>query len=223
MPVPFYFNHEMAIEMAGCRRGPGADRRALSARPRTRSVRAITPRTRAIVTVSPNNPSGAVLSGASLRELSELCRERGLYHISDETYEYFTYGAARHVSPASFPDATPSHDRDVLAVEGVRLRRLADRLRRLSGAPGGGDDEEPGHHPDLPADRLAGRGAGGAGGRTHATASRTSASWRRSARSSIDQLSAAGAARARARRRRCLLLPDEGGDGRRIRSRWTNG
>src|SRR5262249_41712338 len=56
-------------------------------------------------TISPNNPSGAVLSERSLRELNALCRDRGLYHISDETYEYFTYGDARHVSPAAFPDA----------------------------------------------------------------------------------------------------------------------
>ena len=31
LPVPFYFNHEMAVEMAGCRVGPGADRRAVPA------------------------------------------------------------------------------------------------------------------------------------------------------------------------------------------------
>ncbi len=67
--------------------------------------RAITDRTRAIVTVSPNNPSGAVLSEASLREVSAICRERGIYHISDEVYEYFTYGSARHFSPASLPGA----------------------------------------------------------------------------------------------------------------------
>src|SRR5439155_3980506 len=59
----------------------------------------------AIVTISPNNPSGAVFSEPSLRELNALCRDRGVYHISDETYEYFTYGSARHVSPASFPNA----------------------------------------------------------------------------------------------------------------------
>jgi aspartate/methionine/tyrosine aminotransferase len=104
IPLPFYFNHEMAIEMAGCRPVPvPTDARYQL---RLDAIRAaITPRTRAIVTVSPNNPSGAVLSAASLRELSQLCRERGLYHISDETYEYFTYGGAEHVSPASFPDA----------------------------------------------------------------------------------------------------------------------
>jgi aspartate/methionine/tyrosine aminotransferase len=104
IPLPFYFNHEMAIEMAGCRPVPvPTDARYQL---RLEAIRAaITSRTRAIVTVSPGNPSGAVLSGDSLRELSRLCRERRLFHISDETYEYFTYGGAEHVSPASFPDA----------------------------------------------------------------------------------------------------------------------
>jgi aspartate/methionine/tyrosine aminotransferase len=104
VPVPFYFNHEMAIDMAGCRAVPvPTDERYQL---RLDAIRAaLTPRTRAIVTVSPNNPTGAVLSETSLREVNELCRERRLYHISDETYEYFTYGGARHTSPASFADA----------------------------------------------------------------------------------------------------------------------
>jgi aspartate/methionine/tyrosine aminotransferase len=104
LPVPFYFNHEMAIEMAGCRtvRVPTDDRYQL----RLDAIeQAITDRTRAIVTISPNNPSGAVLSEDSLRAVNDLCRSRGLYHIADEPYEYFTYGEARHVSPGAFPNA----------------------------------------------------------------------------------------------------------------------
>ncbi len=104
LPVPFYFNHEMAITMAGCRPVPvRTDARYQLDLDAIRG--ALTPRTRAVVTVSPNNPSGAVLGDASLRELNALCRERGLIHISDETYEYFTYGGARHTSPAAFPGA----------------------------------------------------------------------------------------------------------------------
>jgi aspartate/methionine/tyrosine aminotransferase len=34
-----------------------------------------------------------------------LCRERGIYHISDEAYEYFVYDGAEHFSPASLPGA----------------------------------------------------------------------------------------------------------------------
>jgi aspartate/methionine/tyrosine aminotransferase len=104
LPVPFYFNHEMAIEMAGCRavRVATDDRYQL----RIDAIRgAITPRTRAVVSISPNNPTGAVLTEASLRELNALCLDRGLYHLSDEPYEYFTYGSARHVSPGAGPDA----------------------------------------------------------------------------------------------------------------------
>lgn len=103
--VPFYFNHEMAIQMAGCT----AVRVATDEHYQLRLDalhRAITDRTRAIVTISPNNPSGAVLHESALREVNALCRARGIYHIADEVYEYFTYGGVTHVSPGSFPDAT---------------------------------------------------------------------------------------------------------------------
>ena len=104
LPAPFYFNHEMAIGMAGCRpvAVPTDDRYQLRL---DLIERALTDQTRAIVTISPNNPSGAVLSESSLRAVNQLCRDRGLYHLADEPYEYFTYGDARHVSPGSFPGA----------------------------------------------------------------------------------------------------------------------
>jgi len=104
LPVPFYFNHEMAIQMAGCTAIPvkTVERYQLDV---DAIRRAITPRTRAIVTVSPNNPTGAVYSEESLRQVSRECAERGIYHICDEVYEYFIYGSARHVSPAAFAGA----------------------------------------------------------------------------------------------------------------------
>jgi aspartate/methionine/tyrosine aminotransferase len=104
LPIPFYFNHEMAVEMAGCRvvRVPTDERYQLQPHA---IAKALTNRTRAVVTISPNNPSGAVFSEERLRAVNALCREKALYHITDEPYEYFTYGTARHVSPGSFPDA----------------------------------------------------------------------------------------------------------------------
>jgi aspartate/methionine/tyrosine aminotransferase len=66
----------------------------------------ITDRTKLVLVNSPGNPSGVVLSGAELRDLAELCRQRGVLLISDEIYDEFTYAEAREdglcPSPARF-------------------------------------------------------------------------------------------------------------------------
>ena len=100
LPVPYYFNHEMAVTMADCRPVLVPTDREYQLQ-LDALEEAITPRTRAILTVSPNNPTGVVFSEASLRAVNALCRKRGIVHISDEAYEYFVYGSARHFSPGS--------------------------------------------------------------------------------------------------------------------------
>ena len=104
LPAPYYFNHEMAIVIAGAVPvGVPTDREyQLDV---DAIADAITPLTRAVVTVSPNNPTGAVYPEVALRAVNALCRDRGLFHIHDEAYEYFTYPPARHFSPGSIPDA----------------------------------------------------------------------------------------------------------------------
>jgi aspartate/methionine/tyrosine aminotransferase len=104
LQAPFYFNHEMAVVMADCRPVvvPTDARYQLQL---DRIEAAITPRTRAIVTISPNNPSGAVYPETDLRAVNALCASRGIWHIHDEVYEYFTYGDARHFSPGSVAGA----------------------------------------------------------------------------------------------------------------------
>ncbi len=104
LPRPFYFNQEMAIRMCGCVPVPVDVNEDWSLNVEALAA-AITPRTRAIVTVSPNNPTGAVYSEESLTAVNNLCGARGLYHFSDEAYEYFTYDGAKHFSPASLPGA----------------------------------------------------------------------------------------------------------------------
>jgi aspartate/methionine/tyrosine aminotransferase len=100
LQTPYYFNHEMAITMASCRPVLVPTDRKHQLQPDL-MARAISARTRAVVTISPNNPSGAVYPEAVLREVNELCRRRGIYHIHDEAYEYFTYDNAGHFSPGS--------------------------------------------------------------------------------------------------------------------------
>lgn len=104
LPTPYYFNHEMAITMADCR--PVLVPTDAAYQLDLDAIRAaITPRTRAIITVSPNNPTGAVYPAATLRAVNALCADRGLIHISDEAYESFTYDDAAHFSAASLPGA----------------------------------------------------------------------------------------------------------------------
>jgi aspartate/methionine/tyrosine aminotransferase len=105
LPAPYYFNHEMAIVMAGAQvvTAPTTSEYQLDL---AAIERAITPRTRAVVTVSPNNPTGAVYPETALRAVNALCRDRGIFHIHDEAYEYFTYGGVAHFSPGSIAGAS---------------------------------------------------------------------------------------------------------------------
>ena len=98
--LPYYFNHEMAINIADCKAVCVPTDESYQLRPEA-IERAITDRTRAVVTISPNNPTGAVYPEETLRRVNEICARHGVYHVSDEAYEYFTYDGARHFSPGS--------------------------------------------------------------------------------------------------------------------------
>lgn len=63
----------------------------------------ITDRTRAIIVNSPSNPLGSVFGEETLRDLLAMAQRHDLWVISDEVYEYFTYGT-RHVSIATLDD-----------------------------------------------------------------------------------------------------------------------
>ncbi|BBD69303.1 aminotransferase class I and II [Nostoc commune NIES-4072] len=103
--TPYYFNHEMAIAMAGCRAVLVATDENYQLRPDA-IAQAITPKTRAVVTISPNNPTGVVYSETALHQVNQICATCGIYHISDEAYEYFTYNGVKHVSPGAFENSS---------------------------------------------------------------------------------------------------------------------
>ncbi len=88
LPVPYYFNHRMWLDMAGVATVPlvcGADMV-----PTVDAAEAlITDRTRAIVLVSPNNPCGVEYPASTLRAFRDLARARGIALIVDETYRDF--------------------------------------------------------------------------------------------------------------------------------------
>ncbi len=104
LPVPYYFNHEMAIRMVDCVPVPVATTTGFQLDPGTVAA-ALTPRTRAVVTVSPNNPSGAIYLREALAAVNTLCREAGIWHVSDEAYEYFAFGPTPVTAVAALPGA----------------------------------------------------------------------------------------------------------------------
>lgn len=65
---------------------------------------AFTSRTKMIVVCTPANPSGKVFTANELREVARLAQRHNAWIVTDEIYEYITYGQD-HISVGSFPDA----------------------------------------------------------------------------------------------------------------------
>jgi len=96
----------------------------------------ITAKTRAIYVNSPHNPTGGVLRRADVEAIAALARRRGVWVLSDESYEDVIFDEAEHVSPASLPGM---YERTIslytfsktYAMTGLRLGYLAAQDSQL--------------------------------------------------------------------------------------------
>ena len=61
----------------------------------------ITPKTKAIVVINPNNPTGAVYSPETLKEIIAVAREHGLIIFADEIYDKTLFDGVKHHSIAA--------------------------------------------------------------------------------------------------------------------------
>ena len=61
--------------------------------------KAITPKTRALLLNTPSNPTGAVLTRETIRQIGEVCERHDLWIVSDEVYATMTYGNTVFASP----------------------------------------------------------------------------------------------------------------------------
>ncbi|PMQ11599.1 Aspartate aminotransferase [Pseudomonas sp. AD21] len=78
---------------------------------------AITPNTKWVILNTPNNPSGAVYSEAELVALAVILRKYPhVLIMSDEIYEHFVYGDAKHIS---FAKAAPDLKDRILILNGA--------------------------------------------------------------------------------------------------------
>mgnify|MGYP001460001780 CR=1 FL=1 len=90
LPVPYYFNHQMWLDMLGVEKRliPAfAEGRAYPLPEEMAAV--IDDRTRAIVLCSPNNPTGAIYPTHIIEGFYDLARASGIALIVDETYKDF--------------------------------------------------------------------------------------------------------------------------------------
>jgi aminotransferase len=95
-----------------------------------RLERSITARTRAIVINTPCNPSGKVFRRHELEAIAQVAERHNLFAITDEIYEYFLCGDAKHISFASLPGMaertiTISGFSKTFSITGWRLGYLA--------------------------------------------------------------------------------------------------
>jgi aspartate aminotransferase len=103
----------------------------------------VTPRSRVLVVNSPSNPLGTVFPESVLRDLLAFARRHDLWVLSDEVYEYFTWGE-KHVSLASLDEDdrvfTAFSLSKTYAMTGIRVgylvtpRGLADTMRSVQEA-----------------------------------------------------------------------------------------
>lgn len=90
LPAPWYFNHKMSLDMLGISAVPlpcPADQKLIP--DPAVAANLITDKTRAIVLITPNNPTGQEYPPATIDAFYELCKQRGITLILDETYRDF--------------------------------------------------------------------------------------------------------------------------------------
>jgi len=108
IPVPYWVSFPAQVALAGGTPVYAQLDPAEGFRPTAEAIAdAVTDRTRVVILNSPSNPSGAVVRHAELEAIVELCHERGIVLVSDETYEYFVYDEEKHFSAAEWFDRYP--------------------------------------------------------------------------------------------------------------------
>lgn len=99
---PYYATYPGTI------RGVGAVPVAVTARPedgfqpRAEAIAARAAGARSLLINTPNNPTGAVYSAATLQAIAGVCQDHGLWLISDEVYDTQVW-EGRHLSPRALP------------------------------------------------------------------------------------------------------------------------
>ena len=108
IPSPYWVSFPDQVQFAGGTPVFAPSDPSRQFRPRLAEIEAVaTERTRGVILNSPCNPTGAVIAESELAAIVEWCSARDLFLIFDETYEFFVYDGARHVSAIKWFEEHP--------------------------------------------------------------------------------------------------------------------
>ncbi|KAG1758186.1 pyridoxal phosphate-dependent transferase [Suillus occidentalis] len=98
LPVPWYFNHQMSLNLLGIKTVPLYTRANEGFLPSTSDCeKLINSRTKAIALVTPNNPVLAIYSSDLISKFAELAQKNKIALILDETYQDFVDTMPPHI------------------------------------------------------------------------------------------------------------------------------
>jgi len=99
VPDPGWPNYRSIVQLAGGRLVTFPLRRELGYQPDADALAcSLLTRTKAILVNSPANPTGAMLTAASMQLIMQLARQFDAYVVSDEVYEELVFDGLEHVS-----------------------------------------------------------------------------------------------------------------------------
>ena len=102
IPTPYWVSYKEQIKLFG---GVPVEVPTEEGRGFSLTLEDLTPfvneRTKVLILNFPNNPTGATITEDELKRIAQFCVERGIFIISDECYEAFTYDGEKHISTAS--------------------------------------------------------------------------------------------------------------------------
>ena len=100
---PYYATYPGTIRGAGAVAVPVRARAERGFEPDAADVAAAAEGARSLLINSPNNPTGAVYTKGTVRDIAQVARDRDLWLISDEVYDTQIWQGA-HISPRQLPD-----------------------------------------------------------------------------------------------------------------------
>ncbi len=117
---PFYTNYNGFAVMSNVRLVPitTSVKTGFHLPPKSDIEARISARTKAILINAPNNPTGAVLTEEEMFIIHSICKQHGLFLLSDEVYREFVYDGQRHISALSLPEI----DDRVIVIDSISKR-----------------------------------------------------------------------------------------------------